>query len=122
MAKTTKRQFELFKKECQKWIKFFGLSEWDVYHSYEHMDNAATCASKNMDSLAVFALTTDLGKDILPEFGTDRNIRKMAFHEVCELMFARYDLLATRRFDVTEEMLTQERHQIIARLENSVFK
>ena len=32
--KTTKKDFEVFKKECEKWVNFFGLIdyEWVYYH------------------------------------------------------------------------------------------
>ncbi|KKL20187.1 hypothetical protein LCGC14_2457950, partial [marine sediment metagenome] len=28
--KTTKKHYELFKSEANFWLKYFGLSEWDV--------------------------------------------------------------------------------------------
>lgn len=33
--KTTKKQFELFKKECRKWIDRFELNGWEINFTHQ---------------------------------------------------------------------------------------
>jgi hypothetical protein len=117
--KTTKKHFELFQKEAAKWIEYLGLKGWRV--TFRHYYLSGSRAEIHSDSLAdrsvsIF-LSTDWGNDLV----TDSNIKRSAFHEVCELLLLRIYSMAVDR-DSTESQVTEESHNIIRTLENTVFK
>lgn len=116
MYKTTKKEFELFKKECRKWIKFFGLFDWEVY--YEHVELKekayATCHTDMLGMVATFSFNKVVGTNIRDD------IRRTAFHEVCELLISKLKIIAKCRF-LSEDEITTANHEIIRRLENCVF-
>lgn len=120
MIKTTKKDFELFKSECEKWINFFGLNEWDI--KIEHStDEKYTCGYnwKHIDNLnAVLTLSTDWD-DEQCEYSKDA-IKRTAFHEVCEILIGKMSTTCLWSFSDREVQVLS--HDIIHKLENSVFK
>lgn len=124
MTKTTKEDFEIFKKECEKWIDFFGLKDWDIYFSHDKFDESilATCdCGETENKKCVLSFNKEIKDDALDEMLTEFHIKKSAFHEVCHLLLANFQGMARYRY-VTSSELTQEEHTIVTRLENSVFK
>ena len=119
--KTTGEQFKLFKRECEKWIKFWGMNEWKVY--YDHNANNVQdkergwCWAASTDKVATLALTKDWGVDT----PTSEDIKYTAFHEVCELLLTDLDTLAKHRYSCEDE-INEARHSIIRRLENVIYK
>lgn len=121
MVELTGKDFELFKKEAQYWIDAFGLKDWRIYYAFERIEDAyATCSYHWHGKIATLTL------DKWPsETRTDEEIRRSAFHEVCELL-----LVEMRQFALDEVIPHEERkgltdsaaHGVIRRLENSVFK
>lgn len=110
--------FELFKTECLKWIEIFGLKGWKV--GFEHKETNDAYAHVKVDGIVdrfvIFVLNskpdeTDLHYDV----------KKTAFHEVCELLLWRMEYIGTCRY-VQPEELPEERHNIIRILENSFYK
>ena len=117
--KTTAKDFALFKKECEKWIDFFGLTNWRVVYCREqYEEDAHAWFSTNSEGMVA---TIALCPDWKHEEVTTEQIKKSAFHEVCEMMFSHLQDLAQSRYWDPVEYQT-ERHAIIRRLENSVFK
>lgn len=116
--KTTAKDFSIFKKECQKWIDFFGLKEYRVHyeHSSEYTDCVAFCVTDQAGGCATLGLIKDVGYE-----RNNLAIRESAFHEVCELLLSKMCHIARDRA-FCEEELTCETHSIIRRLENTVFK
>ena len=116
---TTKKDFELFKKEFLKWINFFGLLNWRLFFYHEKTDEDSfaiiTCETENR----VAGVTLNKifpAEDYFPE-----NIKMVAFHEVCELLLSDISDLAKSRF-INETDIDTEIHRIIRTLENTVFK
>ena len=116
--KTTKKDFELFKKECRKWIKIFSLLRWRV--EYEHSDRypdfRACCSSDLNNGLALISLTIDWKEDLV----TKDRVKICAFHEVQELFLTRLASIAGTRF-VTKAEVDEATHEIIRTLENVVY-
>jgi hypothetical protein len=52
----------------------------------------------------------------------DTTIKRAAFHEVCELMLNPLVILAESRYSVTPTAIEEATHDIIRRLENTMFK
>lgn len=122
--KTTKRHFDIFKKECKKWIKEFGLFGWRFYYRHgdegDAQDCIAYCCYPTKVEDRVFTLGLTLTLDDYTET-TELDIRRSAFHEVMEAMLYRYYYLATARY-ATGEDIREEHHNIIRILESVVFK
>ena len=120
MAKTTKKDFKLFKKECKKWIEIFGLKDWEFCFQHECVEfegNQASCVSNVAGRLASITLFEDWG-----ECGgiSKHTIRLAAFHEVCETLLAPLNACAQSRY-ISAVEIEESGHAIIRRLENSLF-
>ena len=115
--KTTKKDFGVFKTECRKWVKYFGLFDWEVSYSNVNLDGCR--GSCNID-LGARLCTISLGKkwDYKPK---KSEIRCTAFHEVCELITGPLCVWAENRFP-TQTAIDSANHYIIRILENTVFE
>ena len=116
MSKTTKKDFELFKRECEKWIEFFGLKEYRI--EFFHEDIGQTRGqTDDYDHLMVCDIK--FPKELHSE--TDNGKIKMAaFHEVCEVMLIRVRRMADEYYAF--DRVNREIHTIIRKLENSIYK
>lgn len=121
---TTKADFELFKKEADKWVDFFQLRSWRVSYVHEEPSkkvegSAGWCSTVLTDRVCNIGLAVDWEDSEI----TKERIRELAFHEVCELLLsrlrseARVDVCTTQENDISEQT-----HAIIRRLEHAVFK
>lgn len=116
--RTTKADFALFCKECQRWIDKFGLKQWDVIFDHEP-DNEDFCGSCVADHNAHFAYIT-LGylSDDDPRPKTEL-IKTTALHEVLELLIQEYRrLMLDREYTSGEE--ERLRHCLIQTLINVI--
>lgn len=116
MAKTTKKDFELFKKECLKWIKIFGLYSYET--SFEH----DVCVKGSVASceMNINARWANLGLAKKPSISSKESIKLSAFHEVMEVFIGRLRVCALSRF-VNEDEIEEANHEIIRTLENVVY-
>lgn len=122
MKTTTAHHFEIFKKECDKWIKAFGLIGWDIRYIHADLEgdsNAAAYFDPNQDITSRCATlglaVNDFKRKLTPEY-----IKLCAFHEVCELLLHRIQYLAKSRY-CQEEDIDEERHNLIRIFENAIF-
>lgn len=116
--KTTKKQFEFFKRECEKWIKFFGITEYKVVyaHNNEYTDSIAWTQRISWDgNIYKIGLTIDTNK----EDNAIPSLKMTAFHEVCHVLMGDYRTLAGYTF--ADDIVHKEEHKIIRRLENCIF-
>jgi len=115
---------EYFRKEIFRWVKFFGLSDYEIDIDDECTDARADCSWYGLKN-------EDAGTQIIrisynPEWiktADMKLISRTAFHEVCELLIAPLTEFA-RNTDVriSEREISTERHRIIRRLESSVWE
>ena len=118
MNKTTKKHFAIFQKECEKWIEIFGLKGWEV--CFEHEEEKNKLATINYDvvgRLAIFTLSTYWKRTI-----SNYELKRSGFHEVCELLLGRLNIMITQRYDLNEQEQEEEIHAIVRTLENVMFK
>ncbi|MBS6358354.1 MAG: hypothetical protein KH421_10135 [Akkermansia muciniphila] len=120
---TNEKHFSVFKEECIKWIKFFGITEWEIFFVHETYEDGcrAACYTKHLHKIAHLALNK---RQEVCEPITDESIKKSAFHEVCELLLSSITFIALdeeiphhERQGLTES----ETHEVIRRMENSIF-
>ena len=119
--KTTQRHFEVFKKECLKWIKRFGLQDWRVDFFHEDWSDSygqakAWCKWNVNGRVVSFCLASEWNIPIKA-----KDVQQTAFHEVGHLLLGRIDILAGTRY-LCEDEIKEEVHAIIRRLENAVFR
>lgn len=117
--KTTKKDFEIFKSECEKWIDFFGLKEWNVFYKQTELEEpsiVADCYPTYIDKSALIRLNTE----IQDNYGVDV-INRFAFHEICHLLLNDIRTIGESRF-VTPGEFDNKEHEIIHKLTNSVFR
>lgn len=120
MAKTTKKDFRLFKKECRKWIEYFGLKQWDIHFFHNECDTGwAEFYSDIEGKNFTVTLSTKFPnyKNI-----TKRRIRLIAFHEVVEgiMLTEIRDMLFERGYN--RRKIDKKIHTVVRILENTVFK
>ena len=119
--RTTKEDFELFKKECKKWIDFYGLKDWYVVFKHENIEGlyeGATAAYFYDREARVIRI--ELNKTINVTQDKRANLKIAAFHEVTELLLLR--LIDFAREGVVSKQVDEEIHVIVRRLENSVYE
>lgn len=107
MPKVSKRQFELFKKECKKWIDIFELNNWDINFKQNKTKNAIAYCYTDINSYqATIHLCKDWSSEKM-EF-TDKNIKKTALHEVLHLLLARLSDYGGSRFLTNDDFIEAE--------------
>jgi len=119
MPTTTKAHFELFKTECQKWQKFFGLLSWRIMYLHEEPRSKAmaSCATSLSQRVATIRLNPKWPREEL----NDKIIKETAFHEICELLLTRLDHYMTARFVIDDSDFEEALHEVIRTLENVIF-
>ncbi len=118
--KTTEKHFEIFKIEAEKWIRQFGLTEWEVYYSHSNLRGMkAQCKYNLTGRNATISLSTEYVDDII-DYNIESDIKKSAFHEVCELLLGPLESMVEQRYALGADDVREETHRIIRRLENFV--
>jgi len=119
--KTTKKHFELFKKECKKWIEFFGLKEWNV--SYDWCTPVEDCvlawSNHHFSAKSSYLILSKEWRNTVPV--TNEQVKKSAFHEVCEMMLFPLRYMSECRF-LSDTEIDPEIHRLIRTFENVIFK
>lgn len=114
--RTTNKHFQIFKKECKKWIDKFGLINWEVYYLHKKSKNLAFMTANLVGRVADIGLAKTWKNSEVSNF----EIKKCAFHEVNELLLYRLRNLAEYRYTTYNE-IDEEVHAIIRTLENVLF-
>ena len=117
----TERDFQLFTRAVTEFRSFFGLLDWEIFSVLEEADEDLGSSRGWMrtnleDRICVIGLSPDWEFSYLKN---DREICKVAFHEVCELLLASLGALGSAKFCSFE--MNMAAHEVIRRLENSVF-
>ena len=113
-VKLTNKDFQLFKKECNKWINKFELHDWDIVYEFtRNSGDAGGCSTKYEDCQAIIKFDMEFVDGHLISKST--HIKEIAKHEMIELMLAPINILGKSRvFDETE--FNHQRHRIIMKL------
>jgi len=116
--KTTKADFDLFKKECKKWIDKLNLNNWEYEFSHEFIgDNiVATTESTFKSKMVLIKLNTDIDK-----FKGSKivYIKSVAHHEILHVLLENLYHLAIAR-DFGEGYYLAEEHAVIHRLQKAM--
>jgi len=123
---TPKEQFDLFKSECKKWIEVFKEYDCDVYFTrgVKDEDKIGFCNYTNDRDDRQYTLQLAHSNILKYEDGTPYQkdmIKRIAFHEVMEMILSRLQLLGEDRF-ITETDIRDEMHRLIMKFENVIFE
>lgn len=121
MMELKESDFEEFKKEAKRWIDLFGLKDWKVEYAFSELEDAY--AQYSLQWQGKIALIT-LNKYPAKESSDYINVKRTAFHEVCELLLADMEYIALDEeipYSERKGLTEAARHGVIRRLENSVF-
>ena len=119
----TSQFFPAFEEEVNFWVKRFGLFSWDLEIYMATADECpdlgkswAICRAKQHDRTADIVLNAEW--ESAP---TEKQVRRTAFHEVCELLLFRLYFLA---FDPKASVgdWEEENHCVIRIMENAVWE
>jgi len=111
---TTKKHFEIFRKECQKWVKIFNLSNWQVYYEHKVIEGDAECYARLNANLYGYVALIQLNK-CWKGVPTNKGLKKSARHEIVHLLLARLGELAKSRYISGTELIEAE-EEVVNRL------
>lgn len=117
--KTTKKDFELFKKYCDEVVQVLGLTEWSVLYAHEHFANEFANTNYQVSSATAVITLSTYWDGLRPK--TDLALRRLALHEVLHIVLAPLVAEAMERYTNQLTIDTAE-HLIIRRLENMIIK
>ncbi len=108
--KLTNKDFKLFKDECRKWFKRFGLNDWNVRFDFTEMgESAGRCRANYMHMNATIMMATELSDLLIDK---TEYIKQIALHECLELLLMPINMLAGDR-TFNEEEMDHQRHRVI---------
>jgi len=120
-VKTTETHFLIFRGECDKWIKFFGLVDWAVMFRYENNPLSKEDAIASISYTPATRCCTFFLHQVWSVDVTDSLIKKYAFHEVAHLLLADLVSCGEARY-TTETEIEEAEEKLVRRLENTIWK
>ena len=119
MKREQNKKFLIFKKECERLIKEFGLFDWNVKIVCEdHIDGGNSAKIETDSGTATTTIYFGIKEHKnLP----DKESINSARHEICHLLLGKVSDAAYKRF-ITREELYKEEEALVARLLKIIFK
>jgi hypothetical protein len=111
----------------KKYIDFFGLYEWELFFSEDtnSMNRALVCwhtINDRQEGSGMIATFQWRRSWIVKKETTKDEIKKVAFHEVLELLLGKVrDFGENKTVLIPDYVVDEEIHKIIRRIENKVF-
>ena len=117
-TKTTKANFDYYKKRVKFWLREFGQLDWTVYFVHEDLEpNVAQVRYNYFNRGATFAFSTGIN---LPRI-TREFIDNTALHEVAHLLSAHLEHLTERRF-ISEDDVEAAKEELTCIITSVVSK
>jgi hypothetical protein len=114
----TNKHFDEFKREVNRWISLFGLSDWRIYFQQRNLpEMMAMCKHDSAHRVATMVLGR-FWQDVKP---SPEEIRRTALHEVAHLLCADFTTIALAKYKSQEEAMTAE-ESLVARLANCLIQ
>ena len=121
--KATKEHFEIFVKECKKWVDIFGFNDWYFHYVYKEDDgdneyeHLADCTWDYSSKQVVVNLYDDWGDITEPN---EESMKHAAFHEICHVLIAKFQDLAYHP-NPDEDEVVSAGHGVINILQNVLY-
>ncbi len=114
--KTSAKDFQLFKTECQKWVDRFSLNDWEIIYEHRnsnYLDADASLTTNLPSHVVVIRMATDMTEECI------KSLADTAKHEIIHLLYSRLSSLATNRY-ATEDQIEDAEEELAARLMNII--
>lgn len=118
---TTTKHFDTFVKECNKWIRFFGLFDWNVEYFHGSNDDLEKSSkayfyhNRVARGCAIY-LSRDFHEKIITI-----DLKRSAFHEIVESLLLGDVRLMLYDRGYTSDEVDREIHKLVRTFENTVF-
>ena len=98
------------------------MTDWNVCFSHTKLEGIkAQCICNLVGRVATLSLSTTYTDDII-DYDIEQDVKKSAFHEVCELLIIPLESMIEQRYALGVDDVREETHRIIRRLENFILK
>jgi len=122
--KTTKKHFELFKTECDKWIKKLELSDWDISIDWVNLKEECNFRVGLCEGFGENCARICLDKEIPDEYLGDKSIidlvKETAKHEVIHVLVKNLEITALSRF-VEQREIALATESLVRKLEKTLI-
>jgi len=120
MKKTTAHHFNLFRETVEKYVKEFGILDWDISFLHCNLDGSmARVLQTSLRRTCVVMLTTDWNDSVVKL--SNQEIIDTAKHEVVHIILGNLRCVANARF-VTEDEMELAEESLVVYLMNFLFK
>ena len=100
--KTSKQDFEFFKKECEKWVDRFKLDDWKVVYDHEKIGDAFAETHLNIDHHKVNIVFNTFNED---QIYNREDMAETAKHEVIHILLGNLTEYANSRFVLPTDII-----------------
>ena len=107
-----KKDFLLFKKECLRLQKAWGLSGWELSFVFKPLNNSFGNTNANLESRKV---TLTFSATLSDDTESDRNPRRTAKHEMLHVLLWRLSCNGRARYP-TESEMDETEHELVMQL------
>lgn len=118
--KTTKTQYEYFKKRCLYYMEKFGLNQYDVQFEWKNLDEKnfdVACNWGDATYCCIFYFDTEIENNIEDIKKDWRSvIDTSAKHECIHILLKRFSIIASARYVIKNEVEEAE-EELTRRLE-----
>ena len=118
MIYTTKADFELFKKECWKWIDKLSLHDWEFRFCHKNITTLSQVTTHYKAKIAVIDFTKAI-KENIPN--KTKTIKESAQHEIFHVLLESLFHYAISR-TIDSNVYQSEEHAVIHRLQKAFEK
>ena len=122
--KTSKEHFEIFKKECQKWIEIFGLKNWGVcfYHKKDSNKGLLSWTQYEYAGRSVDIYLNTEWQDKHKNSDLDYEMKRSAFHEIAEILLYPIRYIGECRYVQGSFEIDTVVHDVIRTLETVLWE
>ena len=117
MVKTTQKQFELFKKYCDKWLDYYELIEWELDYVHEELDDDKAAMAVFMTAHRSGYICLNKKFQYIKPVVSNADLDNFAEHEILHIYFAKMHTLIERR-DIREDEVSEMIHSYIHKQQN----
>ena len=118
---TTKEHFILFKTFFEEWADLFSLGDWDIDFIHEDDPERPSALSTTEANISQHQVTIRFAKEWPKAFVNKDQIKRIALHEVIEVVLMELRVIAEARYIGTGEV-DRACHVVIQRVSNLLLQ